>query len=121
MGQITLKSDLASLCRTCSALRVLANPLLYRRIVLRLWSQRAVDRLNKSNFAGAGLHYQHTKEVIIEDEAIGEELYTIHTGRICPPILDRRSNATYLTESEKDNAAYAFLQTMHHNQLERLW
>lgn len=80
-----------------------------------------MDRLQQSNLAGAGLHLQHTKELIIEDEAIGEELWSIHTGRICPPVLDRRSNATYLTESERDNAAYSFLQIMHHNRLERLW
>jgi len=80
-----------------------------------------VDRLQKSNLAGAGLHFQHTKELIIENSPPGEELFTIHTGRIRPPLLDRRVDAHYLNDYEKDNRAYSFLQIMHHHQLERLW
>ncbi|CAN9173664.1 unnamed protein product [Alternaria alternata] len=101
---VTTQTDLKSLCMTCSALHVLANPILYRRIDLRLWS----------------LNLQYTKELIVEDEPVGEELRSIHTGRIRLPAPDRGPWNRYLTESQQDDSTYSFLQIMHHVKLERL-
>jgi hypothetical protein len=105
----------------CTAFRVLANPLLYRRINIRLWSRQEVERLQECNLAGAGLHFQHTKDLIIEDAPIGEEPHSIHTGRIRPPFLDCGPDALYSTLSQKDDSAYSLLQIMHQDNLERLW
>jgi hypothetical protein len=57
----------------------------------------------------------------VEDEPVGEELRSIHTGRIRLPVPDRGPWNRYLTESQQDDSAYSFLQIIHHDKLERLW
>jgi hypothetical protein len=71
------------------------------------------------NVRGAGPHFQHTTELIIEDEHIGLDVGSVHTGLIRLPEL--HGSGPVEDTLGRDNDFYQFLQIMHHDRLERFW
>jgi hypothetical protein len=107
MWQITAptQTDLEALCLTSKAFHKAALPLLYKRVDIRLWSRYQTSRFLTYNRS----HVRYTKELIAEDERIGEEVESVNAGPIVLPQIP--------AASQRDDHLHQILQMMPEHRL----
>ncbi|KAF1840656.1 uncharacterized protein K460DRAFT_410072 [Cucurbitaria berberidis CBS 394.84] len=110
LEHIITRTDLKALCLTSKALRFHAIPRLYERIDIRLWSSHDTDRFLQCDVAWAGNHLRHTRELVVEDERITEEIESVHTGPIKLPQSYPHSEEKQYPPEDRDDFLYEILQ-----------